>query len=943
MSAAARLCVLGECRIDPSGAGSSGVEIETAGAEIETAGAELASVDPATVRAPLTGTQRRILARLALDAPASVPVDRIAEAVWASDAPRQFRQAIQNQVSRLRTLWGTGIVTTTPEGYALGCETDAQRLVELTRRAEELLESGEAAAALARVDEALDLCRGTPFADLDHVPAAISARRVLASARHGAENLRVEAALALGRAAWAAVEAERLAESAPFDERRQALRIRALLRTGRRGEAIAAVGAARRRFREDLGVEPGPLLERAEAEALGREAEVAATAGRLPLEGRETELRTVLAELARGSLVRVTGEPGCGISRLLTAVAAQLHTLGVRALAVDAAEHLASAADVLTALIDPECGLTDDGRGIIAGFADAAARMAERGPVAILVDDTDSLGASAHRALAEAAARDRVMVVLGDHEHRRADPAPSPAPADHGGPATVRLAPLDREAVTRIAAAALGRVPSTRDVEGLLAFSGGNPLLLESAFLTGWHAGDTRPGTGGDRDDDSGARGDDDSSDPHGNSGSNSADRARDGACGIARVVRWAADLLTGLGEEQLETLRRAAVAGDGFPSAVVLGDARTAAPPTSLLSTADGGVRFVHGALRDQVLQSIPPAGREELHAALGRTARAAGAGPSLVAHHLLRASELAPTEAVAAAREAAAEASRQGAHADAAEWLARALAVRGMTARDRLGIRIELGDAQRLAGDPAHLEALVTAVSDALDLGDDDLTSAACFALLQLGATSTSGAPLPQIPPLVARALATLMTPEARAPVCAAASLAHSLVGDAERSRDYFAEAVALAARDEDRARVLPFAYMALGAPEELDARAAAAEDLAAIASRIRSAPAAYEAQQLRFSVALQRGEGAAAREAVRHMGELIDEVGAGRCSSRRPRSRTSTATPSGVCGSRRRPRRCSHRCRPPAPPLRTSASSSRSTRRKGRCGSWHRRSRR
>ncbi len=827
----APLRVLGECRIGDAVAD--------------------APADPRPT-APLTETQRRILSRLALDAPSTVPLEALVEAVWGEDAPVQHRASLQNQVSRLRARYGEDLVETSPAGYSLGRETDAQRLIALGREAEVRLAAGDAEAAFALAEEAVLLWRGTPFAELDHVPAAVSARRVLAAARHGAEDLRAEAAIELGRTAWAVVEAERLAEAAPFDERRQAFRIRALLRAGRRGEAVAAAGAARRRFREELGVDPGPLVTAAEAEAFGADPAGGRTAGRLPFEGRERELRRVLAELARVSLVRVTGEPGCGVTRLLTAVAAQLHALGVRTLSIDAADHLTSAAGVLTALVDPGTGLADDARGVVAGFADAIARMAERAPVAILVDDAGSLGSSARGALAEASARDRVMVLLGDHGGTGSDGP------DAGG-CTVVLPPLGRDAVTRLAAAATGRALDPDEVDRLISFSGGNPLLIESAFLAGWPIDQGDLGAGG-----------------LGPGGLGPGGEAAASRQGSARVARWAEELLGGLGGGEREALRRAAVAGDDFPAAVILAEGDIAVPPSSLLALAEGKVRFVHGALREQILRGIPPAQREDLHAVLGRAAAAAGADPVLVAHHLLRAADLVPAEAIAAGREAAAEASRAGTHADAAEWLSRCLAVRGSAAAERLGLRIELGDAQRLAGDPGHLGTLISAVSEALDLGDGALISAACFALLQLGATSTSGTPLPQIPPLIERSLTMLTEPETRAPVCAAASLAHSLVGDADRSRAYFAEAAAIAVSDEDRARVLPFAYMALGAPEELAARTAAAEELALIGARLGSAPASYEAEQLRFSIALQTGEGEAARAAVEGMGALIDHVG-------------------------------------------------------------------
>lgn len=526
MTPALRLCVIGECRVERPSA--EALEPDAPGPEAP--GSE----------APLSATQRRILARLALGAPAPVPVERIAEAVWERDAPRQFRQAIQNQVSRLRGAWGEGIVVTSPGGYALGCETDARHLAALARRAEELLDRGDAAAASDAAEAAIALWRGRPYTDIEHLPEIASAERGLQAALRGAEDLRLEAAIRLGRPVWAAIEAERLHAADPLDERRQALRVRALLLAGRRGEALAAANTARRRLRDELGVVPGPWLAAAEAEALG--ATASAAAGPYP--------------------------------------------------------------------------------------------------VVAAADGADASG--------------------GEHEERL-----------------------------------------------------------------------------------------------------------------------------------------RGALAG-------------------------------------------------------------------------------LDPAEAIATAREVAAAANRSGAHQEAVLWLSRCLAVPEADRSTRLMLRIELGDSQRLAGDPAHLSTLLDAAREALDSGDDEATAAACFALLQLGASSTSGRPIPEVRTILERALPRLGDPELRAPVLAAASLASSLVGVAARSRELFTEAFELSVSDETRARVLPFAYMALGAPADLPVRRAAAEELTRLADRLGDPVAAFEAAQLRFSVALQDGRGADARRAVQDLAGTVSRIG-------------------------------------------------------------------
>lgn len=237
---------------------------------------------------------------------------------------------------------------------------------------------------------------------------------------------------------------------------------------------------------------------------------------------------------------------------------------------------------------------------------------------------------------------------------------------------------------------------------------------------------------------------------------------------------------------------------------------------------------------------------------------------------------SNLEPAEAITTAREVAAAANRSGEHQDAVLWLSRCLEVPEVDRRTRLMLRIELGDSQRLAGDPTHLSTLLDAAREALDTADDEAIAAACFALLQLGASSTSGRPIPEVQTTLKRALPRLRDPELRAPVLAAASLATSLIGVAARSRELLMEAFELPVSDETRARVLPFAYMALGSPGDLPVRRAAAAELTELSARLGDPVAEFEAAQLRFSVALQDNRGADARQAADDLAQIVSRIG-------------------------------------------------------------------
>lgn len=413
-----------------------------------------------------TLTQRRLLERLALTPGEAVPLERLIDAVWDDDPPRHARAAVQNQISRIRAAWGDDVVLTASTGYTLGVTTDAQRLHELSARAEVLLEDGDARAAFDLAESLLPLWVGRPFTAIEHVEGVAAIRRGLSASCKGAENTRLAAGIALGRSAWAVAEGERLVAETPLDERRQAMLARALAIAGRRGDALAALAAARRLVRRELGIEPGPLLVDAEAEirggAPGRAADVS-----LPFTGRTQLVRTALKTLAAVGLARLTGEPGAGITRLLDELAARLTELGVRVVRADASDHVDSA-DGLLRDVREQLGAGDG------PFGTALAEAARARPFTILVDDAHALGPAARAVLADASESPGVSAVLAGHGDDWAD----------GDDAVIAVPPLGVADVAEILRR-LGREhDGPSDAEGVHADCGGNPLVLAALLAT---------------------------------------------------------------------------------------------------------------------------------------------------------------------------------------------------------------------------------------------------------------------------------------------------------------------------------------------------------------------------------------------------------------------------------------------------------------------------
>ena len=154
------------------------------------------------------------------------------------------------------------------------------------------------------------------------------------------------------------------------------------------------------------------------------------------------------------------------------------------------------------------------------------------------------------------------------------------------------------------------------------------------------------------------------------------------------------------LGSE-VEPRRAAALAGVGVDALVkpleVLERAGILAPERPL--------RFVHPLLREAVRAELSLARREALHASAAKLLREEGAKADEIAHHLLDAPRVGARETVSTLREAATSAVGGGAPEAAVTYLLRALA-EPPSADVQAGLRYELGVAGWLAGrDPGVL----------------------------------------------------------------------------------------------------------------------------------------------------------------------------------------------------------------------------------------------
>ncbi|HMJ78909.1 MAG TPA: BTAD domain-containing putative transcriptional regulator, partial [Iamia sp.] len=799
----------------------------------------------------LSLAQRRILCRLAVGAPATVSVPELEEVLWGDDPPATSRAAIQNQVSRLRARLGADAVLTEGRGYRLGLPADLTEAADDLRAAEAAVEEGAAPTAHERAERALGRWRGRPLDELDDLPAAEALRGHLREVRRSLEDVRLAAALGMGRARWAIAEAERLVAAEPGDEHRWAMLAGALAAAGRRGDALAALDRAQRSLARDLGLLPGPELRAAQAMILETEPGVAGAApGRLV--GRDDEVRAVLAALEAGVDVVVVGEAGSGRSALVAEVLRRLRRSGRRAIGAATSEHPASPLSTLIELVDELGARPDDRLAPVDRFVDTLVREVEaRGPIVVAVDGVERSGPTTQAALAAAAVHDGITLLLTADREPLWTAGSDPA-------RVVPLPPLDVAAVAELAATflpdELGSSAGPIDVAWLHRMSGGNPVLLASLLVDPAVLDHLRGGE---------------------------AQQGLPPAPGVRELVRRR---VAHLGPEGRAALEAAAVCGTSSPVAVVIGLSSGGGVAEVLaagLLRADGEqLQFRHDAIQRVVADDVPRGFRIELHHRAAAASDRLGAPAATVALHAVAATELDPVAARRWALRAATAASEAGAHADAAEWCERAVAVASSSPalgpRDLVEAMVRRGDALRLAGSAEQDHALFEAAEAAISLGDVGLLGAAAFAALQLGATTESGAVHERAMVLAEHALTVVTDPDERARIGAAASLMYSMTSRPERCRELFLAAEAAATSSSARRAVLPFAYLALGHPADLDDRDRITRELHALAVAADDPVARFEAAQLTISVAIQRAEGGRVRRSLAELEDLTPRVG-------------------------------------------------------------------
>ncbi|MGQ5261594.1 ATP-binding protein [Micromonospora sp. ZYX-F-536] len=711
--------------------------------------------------------QRAVLALLLAARGEVVSVGRMIDELWRGDAPPRAIVSLQAYVSHLRRVLEPGrerraparVLVTVPPGYAIRVPTDAvdaARFETLLAEAR-TVSSADPGRARLLLRTGLDLWRGPAYAEFAAEPWAQAEVMRLEELRLAARELLLDVTVRCGDAAEAVPEAEALTRQAPLREESWRLLALALWRTGRQGDALAALRRARATLADQLGLDPGPALVEVESAILGQRLDllppVAATAARVDAErsvseevfvGREAEL-AALGQAAAEAVVSgprvalVSGEAGAGKTSVLTRLQEELTARGWLVTVgrcpevegappawgwVEALRQLATEAppgDLAPALA-PLLGGGDGEPGgdvtagrfrlhrAVAAWLDAAAVGR---PVAVVLDDLHAADAETLLLLNSVTEMTGGAVLFvaalrpADNPERLAD---TMAVLARRSPHRIQLGGLTTSEVERLLGA-LARTTVDRDTVAALAErTGGNPFYVrESARLLASEGtlvaiSDVPEGV---RD----------------------VLRRR-----LSRLPSAAVSVLRLCAAVGREADVRTLVDAAGTDEGTVLQALEAGLAAGLLTEPAPGRVRFVHGLVCDTIYTDLPHLRRTRLHARIAAaTRRLAPDDYPALAHHYARAAsaDTAPL-AVDYAVRAAELAERRYAYDAAIELLSNAVDAVETVAGDRDALRVDLLGrllrAQARAGAVAAAQRTrARAIDVAAASGRDDLLVAA------------------------------------------------------------------------------------------------------------------------------------------------------------------------------------------------------------------------
>ncbi len=285
---------------------------------------ELASDDDAGRIMPRTGS---VLAALALQANQPVSTEHLGAWLWTEDQyPRNPAGAIQTYVSRLRQTLHTGAhtgadVVTLPNAYLLRIDPEAVDALRFERLVQRTTAEADSEPLL---HDALALWRGPALCDIPRTDLVAAQCSRLTELHVQVMETHYDLRIRRGENAQLVNELRKLTAEHPFRERLFGHLMTCLAAVGLRAEALETYQEVYRRFRDELGVQPGAELRALHHRLLTSDLTTDSTTDRTT-DRAGPPARAAVTTTPR--IPRQSGEtPGTGGRGLLDTVAAQLES-----------------------------------------------------------------------------------------------------------------------------------------------------------------------------------------------------------------------------------------------------------------------------------------------------------------------------------------------------------------------------------------------------------------------------------------------------------------------------------------------------------------------------------------------------------------------------------------------------------------------------------------
>jgi DNA-binding SARP family transcriptional activator len=225
---------------------------------------------------PTAPKMRNVLAALIVHADQVVPVSSLMKELWGDNPPVSGLTTLQTYILNLRKLFATATQRTSSEissdflvtkagGYLLraGSATiDVHRYNALVAQGRQALSGGDDERAVLLLSEALGQWRGPALVDVPVGRLLESKRRQFEESRLVVLEYLVDAELRLGMYREVLSDLAALTVENPLHEGLHAQYMRALHLSGRRAQALEVFHRVRGNLVTELGLEPGPPVQR---------------------------------------------------------------------------------------------------------------------------------------------------------------------------------------------------------------------------------------------------------------------------------------------------------------------------------------------------------------------------------------------------------------------------------------------------------------------------------------------------------------------------------------------------------------------------------------------------------------------------------------------------------------------------------------------------------